>query len=62
MDADTVAWFRDHGGMSRAAGETFRRRLLGRGGSVEAMDAYRDFRGSDPDVRHLLGRLGLLEE
>src|SRR5690606_10261250 len=59
MDADTVAWFRDHGGMSRQAGERFRRELLGRGGSVEAMDTYRSFRGADPDVSHLLGRLGL---
>ena len=59
MDADTVAWFRENGGMSREPGETFRRGLLGRGGSVEAMGSYRDFRGSDPDVTHLLERLGL---
>ena len=59
MDADTVAWFRDNGGLSRAAGETFRRSLLGPGGSVEAMQTYRDFRGGDPDVSHLLRRLGL---
>jgi len=59
MDADTVAWFRDNGSMSRAAGERFRRQLLGRGGSIEAMDTYRQFRGADPDVSHLLTRLGL---
>ncbi|MCK0113412.1 M3 family metallopeptidase [Ornithinimicrobium sp. F0845] len=59
MDADTVAWFRDNGSMSRAAGERFRRQLLGRGGSIEAMDTYRRFRGADPDVSHLLVRLGL---
>ena len=59
MDADTVAWFRDNGGMSRAAGERFRRDLLGPAGSREAMDTYRRFRGADPDVSHLLARLGL---
>ncbi|GAB3821247.1 M3 family metallopeptidase [Tessaracoccus terricola] len=59
MDADTVAWFREAGGLSRETGERFRRRLLAPGGSVEAMDSYRDFRGSDPDVRHLLERFGL---
>lgn len=59
MDADTVAWFRENGGLSRAAGERFRRRLLARGGSVEPMEAYRDFRGADPDLRHLLERLGV---
>lgn len=65
MDADTVAWFREQaehgspGGMTRAAGATFRRELLGRAGSIEALEAYRRFRGSDPDVSHLLARLGL---
>ncbi|GAA1185805.1 M3 family metallopeptidase [Ornithinimicrobium humiphilum] len=65
MDADTVAWFREQateeqpGGMTRAAGEHFRRELLGRGGSIEAMESYRRFRGAEPDVTHLLARLGL---
>ncbi|WP_131106108.1 M3 family metallopeptidase [Ornithinimicrobium sufpigmenti] len=65
MDADTVAWFREQGtadqpgGMTRAAGERFRRELLGPGGSVEALETYRRFRGADPDVTPLLHRLGL---
>lgn len=65
MDADTVAWFREQatedqpGGMTRAAGDHFRRELLGRGGSIEALEIYRRFRGSDPDVKHLLARMGL---
>ncbi len=59
MDADTVAWFRDNGDLGRGSGEHFRRRLLARGGSVDAMVAYREFRGADPDVGHLLERLGL---
>ncbi len=59
MDADSVAWFRDNGGLSREAGETFRRGLLAPAGSVEAMDTYRAFRGANPDVSHLLERLGL---
>lgn len=59
MDADTVAWFMDNGGMSREAGERFRRQLLARGGSVPVMEAYEEFRGSSPDVRHLLARIGL---
>lgn len=65
MDADTVAWFREQatdeqpGGMTRAAGDHFRAELLGRGGSLEALETYRRFRGGDPDVSHLLARLGL---
>src|SRR5699024_3902625 len=41
MDADTVAWFRANGGLSREAGETFRRALLAPAGSVQAMQTYR---------------------
>jgi peptidyl-dipeptidase Dcp len=65
MDADTVAWFREQatedqpGGMTRDAGERFRREVLGRGGSIEALETYRRFRGADPDVSPLLTRIGL---
>lgn len=58
MDADTVAWFVEQGGMTREAGEHFRRTLLGAGGSVDAMESYRTFRGGDPDLAHLLKRIG----
>ena len=58
MDADTVAWFVAQGGMTRAAGEHFRRALLGAGGSADAMESYRTFRGGDPDLAHLLERIG----
>ncbi|WP_036490720.1 MULTISPECIES: M3 family metallopeptidase [Nocardioides] len=58
MDADTVAWFEGRGGMTREAGEHFRRTLLAPGGSVDAMESYRAFRGGDPDLGHLLERIG----
>jgi peptidyl-dipeptidase Dcp len=60
MDADTAAWIRATGGLTRENGERFRRKLLARGGSIDAMDAYRDYRGQDADLRHLLERRGLL--
>jgi peptidyl-dipeptidase Dcp len=59
LDADAVEWFADHGGLRRENGETFRRAVLSRGGSVEPMEAYRAFRGRDPDVAALLMRRGL---
>jgi len=59
MDADTAAWFAEHGGLSRQSGEIFRRQLLAVGGSRDVMAAYRDFRGADPDPVHLLRRRGL---
>ena len=59
LDADTAAWFRANGGLTRANGQRYREKLLAPGGSVEAMDTYRDFRGQDPDIKHLLERRGL---
>ncbi|MCW2835618.1 MAG: Dipeptidyl carboxypeptidase Dcp [Nocardioides sp.] len=58
MDADTVAWFEEQGGLSREAGERFRRTLLAPGGSIDAMESYRSFRGTDPDLAPLLKRIG----
>jgi len=34
LDADTVEWFRENGGLTRANGERFRERLLGVGGAA----------------------------
>jgi len=59
LDADSVEWFKEHGGLTRANGDHFRQTLLSRGGSREAMELYREFRGADPDVQPLLERRGL---
>ena len=59
LDADTVDWFKENGGMKRANGDTFRRELLSRGNSVDPMDAFRAFRGRDPRIEPLLERRGL---
>lgn len=58
MDADAVAWFEEHGGATRDNGDWFRRTLLAPGGSVDALETYRRFRGRDPQVGPLLSRLG----
>ena len=59
LDADSVEWFRENGGLTRENGDHFRRALLSKGGSVEAMDLYRAFRGRDAEVEPLLKRRGL---
>ncbi len=59
LDADSVEWFRENGGLTRENGDHFRRALLSKGGSVEAMDLYRAFRGRDAEVEPLLRRRGL---
>ncbi len=59
LDADTVEWFRDHGGLDRAAGRRFATLLLGVGGSKDPIEAFREFRGRDAEVGPLLRRRGL---
>ena len=59
LDADTVEWFRENGGLKRENGDRFRRMLLSRGGSRDAMELYRAFRGREPDIAPLLARRGL---
>ncbi len=59
LDAESVEWFKENGGLKRENGDHFRRTLLSRGGSVDAMQLFRDFRGRDPQVGPLLKRRGL---
>ncbi|GII76496.1 peptidyl-dipeptidase Dcp [Sphaerisporangium rufum] len=60
LDADTVEWFKENGGLTRENGDIFRRALLSRGGSLPPMEAFRAFRGRDPRIEPLLERRGLL--
>ena len=59
LDADAAEWFEQNGGLERRNGEHFRRTVLSRGGSADAMSLYRTFRGQEPEVRPLLERRGL---
>ncbi|MDX3074662.1 M3 family metallopeptidase [Streptomyces sp. MI02-7b] len=59
LDADTVEWFKENGGMRRENGDTFRRELLSRGGSVDPLTAFENFRGRAPEIAPLLARRGL---
>lgn len=59
LDADTVTWFEENGGLRRENGDRFRRVLLSRGGSLDVMDTFRELRGRDPEIAPLLARRGL---
>ena len=59
LDADSVEWFKENGGLLRANGDHFRNTLLSKGGSRDAMSLFRDFRGRDASVEPLLLRRGL---
>ncbi len=59
LDADTVEWFKENGGLKRENGDHFRKTLLSQGGSADAMSLFRDFAGRDPNIEPLLERRGL---
>ncbi|MGI5236877.1 M3 family metallopeptidase [Dactylosporangium sp. CA-139066] len=59
LDADTVDWLTERGGLNRDSGDAFRDKLLARGGSADSMEVYRTFRGRDPRIEPLLKRRGL---
>ncbi|MGZ4546689.1 MAG: M3 family metallopeptidase [Blastococcus sp.] len=59
LDADTVEWFKENGGLRRENGDVYRGRLLSVGGSIDPLAAFRAVRGRDADPGPLLRRRGL---
>jgi len=59
LDADSVNWFRENGGLTRENGKRFADLLLARGGSKDSMQMARDFLGREPSMEPLFKRRGL---
>ncbi len=60
LDANTVAWIKENGGLTRENGDRFRATLLSQGGSKDALQLFRDFTGmEEPKIEPLLERRGL---
>lgn len=59
LDAETVEWFKENGGLTRANGDYFRKELLSRGGSIDSMEMFKNFRGREARIEPLLERRGL---
>ena len=59
LDADSVEWFKQNGGLTRANGDHFRDTLLSQGGSGDATKIFQDFTGRAPYIEPLLVRRGL---
>ena len=59
LDADTVEWFKENGGLTRSNGDRFRSELLSRGNSRDPLESFRTFRGRDAELEPLLKRRGL---
>jgi peptidyl-dipeptidase Dcp len=56
---DGYQWFDDHGGLTRANGDRFRRMVLSRGNTQELSQMYQDWRGAAPTVEAMMKYRGL---
>ena len=60
LDSDAFEAFKEKGLYDRVTAQSFRDNILAKGGSVDAMELFRDFRGRDPEVEPLLKKRGLM--
>ena len=59
MDADTWAAFEEAGGAwDKTTAERFRSLILSTGNETDRKEAYREFRGRDPEVKYILQKRG----
>lgn len=61
LDADTVAWFKDNGGLTRDNGDLYRQYVIGIGGTKDPLASYEEWRGRPAPIEPLLERRGLAE-
>jgi len=59
---DAYQWFDEHGGLTRANGERFRRMILARGNTQDLAAMYADWRGRAPKVDAMLKYRGLADQ
>ena len=59
LDDDAFQWFEDHGGMTRANGDRFRRMVLSRGNTEDLEKMYELWLGAQPSVEPMLKDRGL---
>jgi oligopeptidase A len=59
LAADAFAAFDEAGIFDAVTARRFCDSILARGGSLDAMDAFVQFRGREPDVRPLLKQTGI---
>ncbi|WP_322938463.1 M3 family metallopeptidase [Nocardioides bizhenqiangii] len=60
LDADTVAWFKDNGGLTRENGDLYRKHVIGIGGTKDPLASYVEWRGRPAPIEPLLERRGLV--
>ena len=60
LDADAYEVFKENGIFDKATAQRFRDVILSRGGSDEAMNLYKAFRGQEPALEPVMKRKGLI--
>ncbi len=61
LDDNAFQWFLDHGGMTRANGDRFRRMILSRGNTEDLEKMYETWLGAKPTIAPMLKFRGLVE-
>jgi peptidyl-dipeptidase Dcp len=61
LDNDAFEAFREKGIFDRATAESFRRNILEKDGTMDAMQMYVNFRGREPQIEPLLKNRGLIQ-
>jgi oligopeptidase A len=59
LSADAFARFEEDGIFNAGTGAAFRREILAKGGSRDAMELFKAFRGREPSVEPLLRHSGI---
>jgi peptidyl-dipeptidase Dcp len=61
LDDDAFQWFEDHGGLTRANGDRFRRMILSRGNTEDLANLYKAWLGAEPSIEPMLKYRGIAE-
>jgi peptidyl-dipeptidase Dcp len=59
LDTDAFQAFKEKGLYDQATAAAFRKKILEKGGTTDAMEMFKDFRGREPSVEPLLEKRGL---
>ncbi len=60
LDDDAYQWFVDHGGLTRANGDRFRRMVLSRGNTEDLEKMFKAWLGHEPSIQPMLKYRGLV--
>ncbi len=58
MDADAFGAFKENGLFDKATADAYRENILSKGGTMDAMEMYVNFRGREPEFEAILTRRG----